>query len=224
MNGLSFPTLRFANMLRLPQFRNKHGDPAHASTDGSDWSPADWFVAFMGEVGEWCAVRVDFEEGRITRAEYTERSAKELADIQTYLDLLAARSLDEVAPHRRTHQVHDVAQQVLTVCATLGMFAEARKKLVRGDVPNDEVTGTRRKILAGQTVREMQELYDMDSELDLSARWPTTYVDPLGVDLGEATRLKWNEVSSRVGSPLRIDVDGRPMGLAAGGMVPPEEC
>lgn len=224
MNGLSFPTLRFANMLRLPQFRNKHGEPAHASTDGSDWSPADWFVAFMGEVGEWCAVRVDFEEGRITREQYTERSAKELADIQTYLDLLAARSLDEVPQQMRTDQKHDVAQQMLTVCATLGMYAEARKKLVRGDTPDTTEARQHRSILLGQTVREVQELYEMDIELVAVHRWAATYVDPLGVDLGEATRLKWNEVSSRVGSPLRIDIDGRPMGLTAAGMVPPEEC
>lgn len=38
---LTFAELREANIARLPQFKNKHGEPAHSQPDGSDWSISD---------------------------------------------------------------------------------------------------------------------------------------------------------------------------------------
>lgn len=49
-NGLSFNTLRAANTQRLPQFKNKLGESAHTEPDGSDWCPAQWLQALVGEV------------------------------------------------------------------------------------------------------------------------------------------------------------------------------
>lgn len=93
-NGLSFNTLRAANLKRLPRFKNKHGGLAHSKPDGSDWSPAQWLQALVGELGEFANIRKKFERGDLSFEEYKIEAEKELADVQTYLDLLAARALD----------------------------------------------------------------------------------------------------------------------------------
>lgn len=127
-NGLTFNTLRGANKARLPEFKNKHGELAHSEPDGSDWSPAQWLQAVTGELGEYANMRKKYERGDLTAEEFAAGAAKELADIQTYLDILALRCLDVPGkPH------------------------------------------------------------------------------PTGIDLGEATEAKFNEVSEKVGSNIRID-------------------
>jgi len=130
---LSFSTLRRANKARLPLFKNRHGEPAHSKADGSDWNPAQWLQAVVGELGEYANIRKKFERGDLSFIEYEREAKKELADVQTYLDILALRALD--------------------------------------------------KVECGEVV----------------------LAHPTGVDLGEATRVKFNEVSERVGCPVRID-------------------
>lgn len=93
-NPLSFATLRKANRLRVGKFRNKHGQLAHSKLDGSDWSPAQWLQAMVGELGEFANIRKKFERGDLSMTEYAEMAKKELADVQIYLDLLAMRALD----------------------------------------------------------------------------------------------------------------------------------
>lgn len=137
-DGLTFSALRGANKARLPQFRNKHGSLAHNKEDGSDWSPAQWLQAVVGELGEYANVRKKFERGDLTFAEFQEMASKELADVQTYLDILAMRCLD-----------YDASDGVDTV----------------------------------------------------------RIANPSGVDLGRATMDKFNEVSRRVGSNVRLDAD-----------------
>ena len=129
-DGLTFNVLRAANIVRLSEFKNKHGELAHNKADGSDWTPAQWLQAVIGELGEYANLRKKFERGDISFAEFAALAADELADVQTYLDLLALRCLD--------HQ---------------------------------------------------------------------NFVDPHGIDLGQATMDKWNEVSERVGSLVRISAD-----------------
>lgn len=90
MSSLTFDTLRAANMQRLPVFKNKHGELAHSKPDGSDWSPAQWFQALVGEIGEYANIRKKYERGDITLEEFKALAAKELADAQIYLDLVAA--------------------------------------------------------------------------------------------------------------------------------------
>lgn len=119
-NGLSFNTLRSANLARLPLFKNSKGERAHLSSDGSDWTPADWMTATVGELGELANVLKKVRRGDITMRDAFEDIANELADVQIYLDILAYQ---------------------------------------------------------------------------------------LGVDLGQATIAKWNEVSERVGANIRIDAD-----------------
>lgn len=94
-NDLSFATLRAANEQRLPLFKNRLGGPAHSMPDGSDWSPADWMVAVMGELGEACGFMKGMKRGDFgpvdseTYADALRSLAKEFADTITYLDLAA---------------------------------------------------------------------------------------------------------------------------------------
>lgn len=88
-NGLTFTALRGANTARLPQFKNAKGGLAHTKPDGSDWSPAQWLQAIIGELGEYANKRKKFERGDITAAEFQVEAAKELADVVTYVDILA---------------------------------------------------------------------------------------------------------------------------------------
>ena len=91
MKSLSFATLRAANLQRLPLFKNAKGERAHASEDGSDWSRADWLEAAAGELGEYANVSKKFRRGDINEVEFKEAARKELADVVTYLDILAYR-------------------------------------------------------------------------------------------------------------------------------------
>jgi len=90
-NGLTFNTLRGGNVARLPEFKNKHGKPAHTEKDGSDWSDAQWLQAVVGELGEYANFRKKLDRGDITPEEAKIHFAKELADTVTYIDLLAFR-------------------------------------------------------------------------------------------------------------------------------------
>jgi NTP pyrophosphatase (non-canonical NTP hydrolase) len=135
---LSFETLRKANRLRLPQFKNSKGGLAHDKHDGSDWTPAQWLQAVVGELGEFANIRKKFERGDLSFDEYRVAARKELADVATYLDILSMRALD--------YEFRDKAPWV----------------------------------------REP---------------W---HVDSSGIDLGDAVRDKFNEVSKRVGSNVSI--------------------
>lgn len=103
MNELKFKTLREANLARLPQFRDREGNIAHTEPDGSDWSPERWMNAATGELGECAgelkkAARGDYgptAKHAINHApkamppEVKVKIGNEMADIVTYLDLLA---------------------------------------------------------------------------------------------------------------------------------------
>ena len=88
-NGLTFRALRGANVARLPQFRNANGAAAHLKEDGSDWTPAQWLQAVVGELGEYANKRKKYERGDISYEEFWTEAWKELADVVIYLDLLA---------------------------------------------------------------------------------------------------------------------------------------
>lgn len=88
-SGLTFTALRGANRARLPQFKNRHGELAHAKSDGSDWTPAQWLQAVVGELGEYANLRKKYERGDISKVIFEHLAAHELADTLIYLDLLA---------------------------------------------------------------------------------------------------------------------------------------
>lgn len=80
-NGLSFQTLREANMQRLPQFKNRKGEPAHSKADGSDWKLSAWSNATLGELGEAANIIKKIERGDLTREEALPLLEKELAEV-----------------------------------------------------------------------------------------------------------------------------------------------
>lgn len=87
-NGLTFNTLRQANIKRLPLFRDAKGRTCHTGT-GEDWSPAQWLQAVTGELGEYANLRKKVERGDFTLEEKREDLGRELADVVIYLDILA---------------------------------------------------------------------------------------------------------------------------------------
>ena len=90
-DSLTFEELRIGNVDRLPHFKNSKGEVAHSMNDGSDWSPSQWLQAVVGEIGEYANIRKKYERGDISGDEFLTLAADELADVQTYLDILAFR-------------------------------------------------------------------------------------------------------------------------------------
>lgn len=88
---MNFEELRKANVARVGLFKNRLGFLAHSKPDGSDWSPAQWLQVLVGELGEYANFRKKFERGDLTLEEFNEAASKEIADVQIYLDLLAAQ-------------------------------------------------------------------------------------------------------------------------------------
>lgn len=92
MPDLSFNALRAANLARLPLFKNCKGEPAHSQPDGSDWKLSAWCNAVCGELGETANLIKKVERGDMTLEEVRPKLSRELADIQTYLDILTYRA------------------------------------------------------------------------------------------------------------------------------------
>lgn len=92
MVDLKFSIPRKANLARLPLFKNKKGKKAHSKKDGSDWSLSDWSNAVTGELGEAANIIKKIRRGDLSLAEARVDLAKELADVQIYLDILAFRA------------------------------------------------------------------------------------------------------------------------------------
>jgi NTP pyrophosphatase (non-canonical NTP hydrolase) len=79
VGGLSFRVLRCAN-----------NDRAKQSYSCGDWTPNDWMTALAGEVGEAANFLKKVRRGDCTMDDARKNIANELADVQTYLDLLAS--------------------------------------------------------------------------------------------------------------------------------------
>lgn len=88
-NGLSYNTLRKANLNRLPQFKDARGRTCHSQPDGSDWSISEWLEAVTGELGEFANLHKKVRRGDLTLEEAKPELANELADVAIYLDLLS---------------------------------------------------------------------------------------------------------------------------------------
>lgn len=189
---LTFDSLRQASQARVPRFLNKHGVLAHSKPDGSDWNPAQWMQALLGELGELARVRLEYEQGKISREVFEREAAKEVADVQTYLDLVAARILDEVAIVKRPGGPGDASSVLLQTLAALGDFANVRKKFERGDYNAAEFDEKAAPLWA-EASRSLERL---PASRDAKPS-PVIRAHPSGVDLGEATREKFNEVSAR---------------------------
>lgn len=94
--SLTFNQLRAANLNRLPQFRDATGRLSHphqdGRPDGHDWPLSQWSNAVLGELGEAANLIKKIERGDFSLDAGRDKLAAELADVQTYLDLLAHRA------------------------------------------------------------------------------------------------------------------------------------
>lgn len=89
LTPLNFQELRKANLARIPEFKNKNGDKAHSDKYGRDWSLGDWVTAVTGELGEAANIIKKVRRGDVSMDSARKDIAKELADVQIYLDILA---------------------------------------------------------------------------------------------------------------------------------------
>jgi len=103
--GLDLENLRAANLNRLAEGSFARGGVKHNALD--DWTPEQWFLAMVGELGEWANLQKKFNRGDFvvdytqgfdvrekTLARYqdaVQARIDEIADVVIYLDLLAAR-------------------------------------------------------------------------------------------------------------------------------------
>lgn len=86
VRGLTFAELRAANIARRDELlRAKRPD----FRKEDEWSLNDWLTALVGEVGEAANLLKKVHRGDFTLGDVRSHLADELADVQTYLDLLA---------------------------------------------------------------------------------------------------------------------------------------
>lgn len=198
MSNLTFDQLRAANIVRLPQFKNKHGENAHRESDGSDWDFATWFMAIIGEMGELAQLRSAYEGNTIPKEMYENEVGKEIADVVTYMDILSLRALDSIPEVAQVRQ--DRAQdRLLSLIAFLGIYANAQKKFNRGDISKEDFFKIRNDTL--QSALVLLKLL-MKAELFHTTKQGTSH--PRGVDMGQAVVDKFNEVSDRVGCKVKL--------------------
>lgn len=82
MSNLTFKALREANIARA-------AEPVEAYNECDDWTLADWMTATVGELGELANLLEKVKRGDFTMEEVQDKIAKEFADVQTYLDIMA---------------------------------------------------------------------------------------------------------------------------------------
>jgi hypothetical protein len=198
---LSFNVLRSANVQRLPLFRNKHGQLCH-NNNGSDWSDAQWLQAIAGEVGEYANVRKKFDRGDISKEEFLEQAASELADIFIYTDLLAFRrgillehfllytdirsmqnDLTDPESIREEPTAEEVAKRLLGLVRVLGSLSSNLACYPNGT--------TRGKSGVFQQLHEFLE-------------YTFHLADVLEIDLNNVVVKKFNKVSDRVQAPVYL--------------------
>ena len=190
--NLSFVRFRLANMLRLPKFKNSKGEDAHLVRDGSDWTPAAWFQAFIGEVGEMAAVRIDYELDKIDVNSFQEYMSAEVADVFTYGDLFAARCFDNVV--FEGDRGADPTFLLMEAMANIGQYANLRKKFERGDIDSGQLQSEGGKYLS----KGIGKLQQVQAFMVYPRSQNTRRVSPFGVDLDTAIQETFNNVSNRV--------------------------
>jgi hypothetical protein len=125
VNDLKFSTLRQANKLRLPQFKDRHGRPAHSQPDGSDWKLSAWSNAALGELGELAHLIKKIERGDYEQADLQQELADELGGVPRH----------PCVPLRRRPRRGDrlEVQQGLEARRIDGVHLRRRRRAGRGD-------------------------------------------------------------------------------------------
>lgn len=196
MSNLNLAALRGANKARLPLFKNNLGQPAHTQPDGSDWTPTEWLIALMGEVGE--TTEVIHSERCNMPGQRDALVGKELADVQIYLDIVAQRALDvqNVRPElTRGRKYTDLVLGEMII--QLGRLCECYKKHIRGDYNNEQYTE-----FVDRAYVQMQKA--MSHFLDSTVLQAGTKKVDRGIDLAEVTIKKFNETSEKIGVDVHL--------------------
>lgn len=191
---LSFSTLRHANTLRLPLFKNSHGEPAHSQPDGSDWSLGEWMNAILGELGEAANIIKKVKRGDLSLFEAKVELGREFADIVIYADLTSLR-LDlawNYYPDFGTMRIRNIDYFI--------------------DAENDNVSlGEWMNRAAGQfgyLARVIDEGVYLKAPIAYYMTNMLTCIDCVankaGLDLGHEVRSKFNAVSLRIGAAVFI--------------------
>ncbi len=180
--GLSFAEFRAVNVERAKSFPSAE----------QKWTPADWMVALMGEVGELAAVLP--ETGVLANeAEMMKRCIAALGQVANTMkklrrgvDYTKGKSQEELKDglHREFAGFVWWSRRLSDVLFNIGGKLTDPLPAVRTEVLED-----------GDPAGEVG---DVQTYLDLLAH-------SVGVDLGPATVAKFNEVSKRVGSPLVLE-------------------
>jgi NTP pyrophosphatase (non-canonical NTP hydrolase) len=164
----TFATLRLANTKRLPTFKNAKGEPAHSQPDGSDWSNAQWLGAVLGELGEFANLEKKVVRGDLTMEQAKPALAKELADVVTYLDILAYR-LDIDLGEATRAKFNEVSARVgspVTICEIEDRVVDPRPVFVYSVTDDEWWAGqSREEVVAA--VRAEYGHHDFDDYIEL---------------------------------------------------------
>lgn len=197
--SLTFSQLREANLKRLPVFKNSKGEPAHSKPDGSDWTRTEWLEAVIGEIGEYANFAKKYRRGDIARDVFISNAKKELADTQCYLDLFAYQcSVDfkeefDVAINDICLLGDALVIPMDTPSKRLALFNNAI-----GHIGNN-IYAYDYKAFPEAAMVEYLKLSFVKAEkhlVKLAGLWE--------VNLAEATREKFNEVSDRIGCDIKL--------------------
>lgn len=208
--SLTFAQLREANVARLPTFKNAKGVPYH-KPDGSDWTLGEWINALGGEIGEAQNIVKKVQRGDFTLDQVVRDLMDEVADVQTYLDIIAFRAGIDIFPGKSFGELR--AQTLKRYHA-----ADAKPKGSLGELFNRLQSYAGDMAFMADMIRE--ERVSMDNARDRLRQYILhlqAELDVLcyasGIDLGKATAVKFNMVSCRVRSPVFIDLAdiGRPL-------------
>lgn len=194
MNPKFFVTLREANLARLPTYHNSKGQQAHTHKAGKDWSTAQWLQAVVGELGEYANCRKKLERGDMDLQEFIPLAQAELADILTYLDILALQhdvdfTISAMTKINLAIPKHPTpADWVQLIVVHLGKYADMIQ-------PKDEDQWREKNRFIEGAARNLNSVVLCLINLALQ----------LEINLGEATFVKFNVISERIGSPVFID-------------------
>ena len=215
-----FSDLRAANAARLPTFRSRSGELCHTSPAaglpvGFDWDRTAWCMALLGEVGELANELKKVQRGDATLQERREAIGNEATDVLTYLDFVAWRfgtSLERAlltqygfstAPEGgltlEALQVAGLREMDVSLNARMVGIGECTGILCRVAIDADRIEP---EVVASS--RAGVRLSFVQSAIAHLANHLFLLLHAAGIDAIPAIATKWNAVSVRVNSPVRL--------------------
>jgi len=213
MHTLDISYFSEANKKRLVSFKNSKGEPANSL----EWGLWDWYGALVGEIGEYANFKKKLVRGDINQEEFQEKAGKELADIQTYVSIFA-NFMEIKLSSRRWGQSLYTGEKISSIF-TIGnhgldmeaMASYCDKQALRHLNANleallDFVLG-RTFTYSGETSLQTkdQQIEDILSNKFRDLQYSLEVLAyKNGIDLALETFNKFNEVSERTGSTVKL--------------------